>query len=1052
MEKKLREWLILNSFVNDQFGMKEISDFQELLADAEEGYDESGQSYFFQRLKGQTGLKIPVEKLEIYDSHIKKYLNHINAHRKEKITLKYFQYLAVLFTEVYLDNFFNIGKGRFAGLLERSTTAFIDAKQGIDPTHEYERFIHSLDDLTRLSFWMATGSGKTEIFHLNYLQFMEYNKGPNKLAFENVLLITPDERLTDQHLKRMRQSGIPGEQFSGLSVRGYFPPGTSDTIKVIDIHKLTEEKTGQGGVSVDIEHFGRKNLVFVDEAHRGTGGKKWKYFRSELAKEGFTFEYSATIGQAIAAVQPREAELEDPFARYAKSILFDYSYPHFYKDGYGKEFRLLNLKQESYGAKDALLCANLLTFFQQRLVLKNNPIISSEYHIRSPLWIFVGYRVNVSSEQSDLLVIVRFLDKFIKDRRWAIQTISNVMKGRAGLLDNNNHDVFDPDYPDHRLKYLLDAGYDPDNPETLYREILEEVFHTHPGAPLTLVNLKGTEGEIGVRYGDNQFFGLIYIGDSAKFLHLVEEAAPGVIIPPAIDHPSLFKSIEFEESRINVLIGAKKFGLGWDTYRVSSMGLMKIGRGEGAEIIQLFGRGVRLKGKDGSLKRSTAQDPNRPPHLPLAETLNIFALGAEYLDTFKGYLKNEGIETKERRPFPLRIKVQREFLTEGLVVPRMKKVGFEETSRIILNINDVESVTINLMPRVVTIDSDAHEAMDADRRQESLPIPTQYLPLLNWDRIYYDLVDLLRQKGYFNIIFGKDLIQDIIASGRYTLYCPPKMVEPTSFPELDSVTEAVATILRKSLITAISKKKSGWLMENLEVIPLTESHENFTFKHYCILIDENETEIIESVRRITDEELDRFCSRAGGRFITNIFFDRHLFQPLLALENERTTKLQIQPTGLVASERKFVERLRDYVERNPDSFSHLKVFLLRNQPRSGVGFFKTVWFYPDFIIWIKDIRTGKQRIIFVDPKGIAHIENGFENEKVALAHAIKLVQNRIASIRGNEDIELESYIVADNTRVEAKPIFKPGRDSDYEAHHVVFLGEERCIPTVLGFV
>ena len=59
MEKKLREWLILNSFVNDLFGMKEISDFQELLADADEGYDESGQSYFFQRLKGQTGLKIP---------------------------------------------------------------------------------------------------------------------------------------------------------------------------------------------------------------------------------------------------------------------------------------------------------------------------------------------------------------------------------------------------------------------------------------------------------------------------------------------------------------------------------------------------------------------------------------------------------------------------------------------------------------------------------------------------------------------------------------------------------------------------------------------------------------------------------------------------------------------------------------------------------------------------------------------------------------------------------------------------------------------------------
>jgi hypothetical protein len=168
------------------------------------------------------------------------------------------------------------------------------------------------------------------------------------------------------------------------------------------------------------------------------------------------------------------------------------------------------------------------------------------------------------------------------------------------------------------------------------------------------------------------------------------------------------------------------------------------------------------------------------------------------------------------------------------------------------------------------------------------------------------------------------------------------------------------------------------------------------------------------------------------------------------LENEKTAKLQIQPTGLVASERKFVERLRDYIDHNPDAFSHLKVFLLRNQPRSGVGFFRTVWFYPDFIIWIKDTRTGKQRIIFADPKGIAHIENGFENEKVALASDIKLVQGRIAALRGNEDIELESFIVADNTRAEANPIFRPRHPGDYENHHVVFLGEERCVSTVLG--
>ena len=51
----------------------------------------------------------------------------------------------------------------------------------------------------------------------------------------------------------------------------------------------------------------------------------------------------------------------------------------------------------------------------------------------------------------------------------------------------------------------------------------------------------------------------------------------------------------FTNSSINILIGSKKFSEGWNCWRVSTMGLMNIGQSEGSEIIQLFGRGVRLK-------------------------------------------------------------------------------------------------------------------------------------------------------------------------------------------------------------------------------------------------------------------------------------------------------------------------------------------------------------------------------------------------------------------------------------------------------------------------
>jgi hypothetical protein len=45
------------------------------------------------------------------------------------------------------------------------------------------------------------------------------------------------------------------------------------------------------------------------------------------------------------------------------------------------------------------------------------------------------------------------------------------------------------------------------------------------------------------------------------------------------------------------------------------MGLLNIGKGEGPQIIQLFGRGVRLKGKNLSLKRSVN------PEISILETL-----------------------------------------------------------------------------------------------------------------------------------------------------------------------------------------------------------------------------------------------------------------------------------------------------------------------------------------------------------------------------------------------------------------------------------------------
>jgi len=79
--------------------------------------------------------------------------------------------------------------------------------------------------------------------------------------------------------------------------------------------------------------------------------------------------------------------------------------------------------------------------------------------------------------------------------------------------------------------------------------------------------------------------------------------------------------------------------------------------------------------------------------------------------------------------------------------------------------------------------------------------------------------------------------------------------------------------------------------------------------------------------------------------------------------------------------------------------------LLRNQSKTGVGFFADGNFYPDFIIWIID--GDKQYINFIDPKGILHL-NSFNDAKMELAHKIKDIEEKLS----DTNTILNSFIIS----------------------------------------
>ena len=331
---KLQEALVLFKYILNLFGCKDLAALSGDLKDpALEGVDDEGCSRMFYTLKKYlyTDVGISEQELREYDRHIVKYTKEINERRTEKITWKYYQYLALLFTEIYLDRYFT-DKMR---LLDDINCFLVDEFNFRPETwHEMPQFTD--DDLNKLAFWCATGSGKTLMLHVNIKQYLYYAEKHHAKKLNRILILTPNEGLSNQHIQELKASGFYAELFNKQGQGGLF--GGKQTVEVIDINKLADT---DGDKTVAIDSFEGNNLVLVDEGHRGSGGEVWKGYRNKLTQEGFSFEYSATFGQAIAALSGKDrlTLLEE----YGKATLFDYSYRYFYNDGYGKDYRIMNM-------------------------------------------------------------------------------------------------------------------------------------------------------------------------------------------------------------------------------------------------------------------------------------------------------------------------------------------------------------------------------------------------------------------------------------------------------------------------------------------------------------------------------------------------------------------------------------------------------------------------------------------------------------------------------------------------------------------------------------
>ncbi|MEI6797684.1 MAG: DEAD/DEAH box helicase family protein [Pseudomonadota bacterium] len=1090
-KRTFHQELVLNRWMLSHFHGDGFMTLKARLGDdRHEGIDDDGQTKFIHELTRNLFHmdRVTAAELRRYDLNIVAHWQKI-THRRiaatgELLTMKYFQYLSLLLTEIYLDWYFN----RRQDLLDGLNAQMAEYRKD----KEAEAFKdYAADDLNKLAFWNATGSGKTLLLHVNILQYLHYFQAGNGTVFpDRIILITPNEGLSRQHLEEFRDSSLKAHVFDKTQAGSLF----KGWVDVIEVTKLADE---MGDKTVAIGAFEGNNLVLVDEGHRGTGsaGGVWMARRAALVKGGFAFEYSATFSQSVAkgstvakaeegivkakakrmfdkplndldatqraqlqltAEDRARARIDGIREAYAKAVLIDYSYKYFYADGYGKESVILNLDDKGYDKHGRLyFTACLLSFYQQLWLWDTHRDKIRDFNIEKPLWVFVGN--TVAGEDGDILEVIKFLAWFLNHPSEATAWIGDLVADTALLLDPKGTHIFHQKFAPlmHR-----DAA-------AIYDDILKRLFNADARLRLKLVNLRNSKGELALRVGSFDPFGLINIGDDSGFFKDAEDV--GDFDTQTDDFGTgLFATINQKGSKLNVLIGSRKFTEGWSSWRVSTMGLLNMGKGEGSQIIQLFGRGVRLKGRGMSLKRALPAERPKATHMERLETLNIFGVRANYMATFKDYLKEEGITSsdeiiqldfKTSTNLPSRTRLKTLKLKDGYKDNQIK--GFKRVHFPMLYdapadfIGKIKSphVKLDLYPRVEAIMPGAKAAAIAPDKRSGGKLSKAAIACFDWDVVFTAVQEYKLLKSWSNLKVDRERLARFCLGDNswYTLLIPQAELELTGFAAVVRQQDIMLQLLTDYTDRFYQGLKAAYEGKHYAVAPVTEDSGSI-IKLYQFEIENTDVGLeykvkLEALSALVASGKLGEASKWNAPHMVAISFGQHLYYPLLSPIKDGVVPLKMRPLAIAEpSEVQFIKDVMAFYDSQAgkERLRGYSLYLLRNADNraKGLGFALAGNFYPDFLLWLVDDKTGKQWLSFIDPKGIRNLN--LSDPKFGLYNEIKQIEKQLV----DGTISLNSFILSVTAFKDLLNVTDTTSKSDLEDRNVLFMDDGG--PSYLG--
>ena len=499
--------------------------------------------------------------------------------------------------------------------------------------------ISFLNFVNRMSFWMATGSGKSIVL-VKLIEILDRLIFDKIIPNNDILILTHRDDLINQikdHVTEFNKLGSRKiklwelTQFENVK-NGNVLAFKEDINIFIYRSDLISDKTKEKLLSYqDIENNG-KWYVLLDEAHKGDKeDSKRQLYYSIITRDGFLFNFSATFTDVWDII----------------TTSFNFNLDRFIRRGYGKNVYLS--QQELTAFKDK---KDFQSKDKQKIVLKSLLLLTLIKKIKgnidekvgkcyhNPLLVSLVNSVNV--EDSDLEVFFKQIEKIAKgdvDK----DLLEKARKELILELQEHPRYVFGHDEISVDEKIINKLNI---------KDILKEIFNSSSFGKVEVLKIPQNKGELIFKLKtSDKPFALIKIGDITTWL---KSKLDNYEVNESYDNESVFKSISKDNNHINILMGSRAFYEGWDSNRPNVMIFINIGKGDAQKYVtQSIGRGIRIEPiknkrkrlntlrKEGDLKAKEIQSKLEPEEVSIIESLFVFGTNKSNVEKILESIKRE---------------------------------------------------------------------------------------------------------------------------------------------------------------------------------------------------------------------------------------------------------------------------------------------------------------------------------------------------------------------------------------------------------------------------